>query len=130
MITELAETTGFAHYDGKIEAVWDNCLVVCDVLGTFDENRFSFEGEQISKEVLRQWYKHHQPEFPGACDKWKSSGPGWQKKCDVKPKHLPAEFARLASQMYMSGCNRYTGKRIFDSPPLEEVMAALRSFRN
>ena len=128
MITEQAERTGFAHYDGKIETVWDEALVVCDVIGTFDENRFSWQGEQISKEVLRQWYKRNQPEFVAACEKWKKTGPGWQKNCDVKPRSLPAEFAALASQMYMSGCNRYTGKRVFDSPPLEEVMERLRSY--
>jgi phosphoribosylaminoimidazole-succinocarboxamide synthase len=130
LITEQAESTGFAHYDGKIETVWDNGLVVCDVLGTFDENRFSFAGQQISKEVLRQWYKRHQPDFVSACDKWKKTGPGWQKKCDVKPVHLPKDFATLASQLYMSGCNRYTGKRVFDSPPLEEVMEKLESYKD
>jgi phosphoribosylaminoimidazole-succinocarboxamide synthase len=127
-ITEQAERTGFAHYDGKIETVWNNGLLVCDVIGTFDENRFSWQGEQISKEVLRQWYKRNQPEFVNACDKWKKTGPGWQKNCEVKPRTLPKEFATLASQMYMSGCNRYTGKRVFDSPPLEEVMERLKSY--
>ena len=73
-------------------------------------------------------YKRNQPEFVAACEKWKKTGPGWQKNCDVKPRSLPAEFAALASQMYMSGCNRYTGKRVFDSPPLEEVMERLRSY--
>jgi phosphoribosylaminoimidazole-succinocarboxamide synthase len=126
VITEQAQATGFAHYDGKIETVWNNGLVVCDVIGTFDENRFAWQGEQISKEVLRQWYKRHQPEFGSACEKWKKTGPGWQKGCDVKPHTLPSEFATLVSQMYMSGCNRYTGKRVFDSPPLEEVMEKLK----
>ena len=126
-ITEQAERTGFAHFDGKIETVWDGGLVVCDVIGTFDENRFSWQGEQISKEVLRQWYKRNQPEFVAACDKWKKTGPGWRKSCDVKPRNLPPEFAALASQMYMSGCNRYTGKGVFDSPPLEEVMERLEA---
>jgi phosphoribosylaminoimidazole-succinocarboxamide synthase len=128
-ITEQAERTGFAHYDGKIETVWNDGLLVCDVIGTFDENRFSFRGEQISKEVLRQWYKRNQPEFAAACEKWKKTGPGWQKSCDVKPRNLPKEFALLASQMYMSGCNHYTGRRIFDSPPLEEVMDRLDSYK-
>jgi phosphoribosylaminoimidazole-succinocarboxamide synthase len=127
LITEQAERTGFAHYDGKIETVWNHGLVVCDVIGTFDENRFAFQGDQISKEVLRQWYKRNQPQFVAACDKWKKTGPGWQKNCDVKPVKLPAEFAALASQVYMSGCNRYTGKRVFDSPPLEEVMEKLKA---
>jgi phosphoribosylaminoimidazole-succinocarboxamide synthase len=130
LITEQAERTGFVHYDGKIETFWNGGLVVCDVVGTFDENRFAFQGKQISKEVLRQWYKRNQPEFVAACEKWKKTGPGWQKSCDVKPVKLPVEFVTLASQMYMSGCNRYTGKRVFDSPPLEEVMERLKSCDN
>lgn len=128
VITEQAERTGFAHYDGKIETVWDSGLLVCDVIGTFDENRFAFQGRQISKEVLRQWYKRNQPEFASACEKWKKTGPGWQKSCDVRPRNLPADFAALASQMYMSGCNRYTGRQVFDSPPLEQVMERLGSY--
>jgi phosphoribosylaminoimidazole-succinocarboxamide synthase len=130
IITEQAVKTGFAHYDGKIETVWDQGFVVCDVIGTFDENRFAWQGEQISKEVLRQWYKRNQPEFVMACDKWKKTGPGWQKSCDVKPRRVPKQFAALVSQMYMSGCNRYTGKRVFDSPELEEVMENLKDYKD
>ena len=126
IITEQAAKTGFGHYDGKIETVWDKGFVVCDVIGTFDENRFAWQGEQVSKEVLRQWYKRNQPEFVMACDKWKKTGPGWQKSCDVKPQKVSKQFAALVSQMYMSGCNRYTGKRVFDSPELEEVMENLK----
>jgi phosphoribosylaminoimidazole-succinocarboxamide synthase len=125
-VSELARRAGFAHYDGKIEAVWDRGLLVCDVLGTFDENRFAWEGEQVSKEVLRQWYRRNQPEFPRACEKWKKSGSGWQGRSDVKPRKLPKAFVTLVSQMYMAGCNRYTGRAIFKAPGLGEVMARLR----
>jgi phosphoribosylaminoimidazole-succinocarboxamide synthase len=128
IVTDLAARGGFVHYDGKIEAVWDDGIVVCDVLGTFDENRFAFEGRQISKEVLRQWYKNNQPEFVEACDRWKKTGAGWQERCDVKPRKLPKELAALASQMYMAGCNRYTGRKVFDAPPLPDVLESLRGF--
>ncbi len=130
IVTELAEKAGFTHYDGKIEAVWDRGLVVCDVLGTFDENRFAFGGEQISKEVLRQWYKRNQPDFVESCTKSKSAGPGWQKHCEVKPRKLPGPFALLVAQMYMAGCNRYTGKPVFEVPELEAVMEKLASYRD
>ena len=129
IVTELADQGGFEHYDGKIEAVWDNGIVVCDVLGTFDENRFAFQGQQLSKEVLRQWYKRNQPEFVEACDRWKKTGAGWQERCDVRPRSLPKEFAALASQMYTAGCNRYTGRRIFEAPPLEEVLESLSRYK-
>lgn len=129
IVTELAETAGFAHYDGKIELIFNNRLVICDVLGTFDENRFSRQGEQISKEVLRQWYKKNQPEFVTACEETKKTGPGWQERCEVKPVKLPKEMSALVSRMYMAGCNRYTQRKIFDVPELEEVLEKLKRYR-
>lgn len=129
IVSELAHRGGFEHYDGKVEAAWDGGLMLCDVIGTFDENRFSWHGEQVSKELLRQWYKKRQPEFVQACDKWKKTGAGWQRRCEVQPKKLPKQLATLVSQMYMAGCNRYTGRRIFKAPELEEVMEKLRKHR-
>jgi len=129
VVTALARQAGFEHYDGKIEAIWDEGLLVCDVLGTFDENRFAFQGRQLSKEVLRQWYKRNQPEFVEACERWKKSGRGWQERCDVKPRKLPREFVQLVSQMYTAGCNRYTGRGVFKAPPLEEVLERLDRFQ-
>lgn len=129
VVTDLARASDFAHYDGKIELVYNRGLLVGDVPGTFDENRFSFRGEQISKEVLRQWYKKNQPEFVSACEKWKKTGSGWQERCEVKPVGLPGELATLVSRMYMAGCNRYTGKKVLKAPELEQVMEGLRSYR-
>jgi phosphoribosylaminoimidazole-succinocarboxamide synthase len=128
IVTERAERAGFVHFDGKIEALWDQGVVICDVVGTFDENRFAFQGAQVSKEVVRQWYKRHQPEFAAACEEWKKTGSGWQKRCPVKPRRLPREFATLVSQMYMAGCNRYTGRKLFRAPELEAVMDRLQAY--
>lgn len=128
-ITEQAHKVGLEHYDGKVEMVFNKGLVICDVVGTFDENRLGLNGEQVSKEFLRQWYKKNQPEFAKACKEWKKTGEGWQERCPVKPINLPKEFSHLVSQMYMAGCNRYTGRQIFDALPLEEVMERVRPFR-
>ncbi len=128
-VCELAEKAGFRHYDGKIEAAWERGLVLCDVIGTFDENRFGYLGRQISKEVLRQWYKREQPEFVAACERWKKTGPGWQERCDVQPRRLPKPLAALVSQMYLAGANRYTGRRIFQVPELDVVLDKLEQFR-
>ncbi len=128
-VCELAEKAGFRHFDGKIEAAWDKGLVLCDVIGTFDENRFGYLGRQISKEVLRQWYKREQPEFVAACEQWKKTGPGWQKRCDVQPKRLPKPLAALVSQMYLAGANRYTGRRIFEVAELDVVLDKLEQYR-
>ncbi len=129
-VTERAEETGFQHYDGKVEMLYNNRLYICDVLGTFDENRFGFQGQQISKEVLRQWYKRNQPAFVEACDRWKKTGAGWQKRSDVQPVKLPPTLATMVSQIYMAGCNRYTGKKVFDVPELERVLEKLQRYKD
>ncbi len=51
---DQAGKVGFKHYDEKPEIVYDKELILCDVVGTFNENRFTFRSEQISKEVSRQ----------------------------------------------------------------------------
>ncbi|NIO44420.1 MAG: phosphoribosylaminoimidazolesuccinocarboxamide synthase [Candidatus Aenigmarchaeota archaeon] len=129
VITEQAKKTGFVHCDGKVEMLFNNDLVVADVIGTLDENRFGFRGEQVSKEVMRQWYEKNQPEFRTACDEWKKTGKGWQERCPVKPIHLKPTISSLVSQMYMSACNQYTERNVFDVPPLEEVMDSIRAHR-
>ena len=64
IVTDHADSVGFSHEDGKIECLFDNGTVaVADVVGTFDENRFSVEGNQLSKEVIRQYYKREQPRW-------------------------------------------------------------------
>jgi phosphoribosylaminoimidazole-succinocarboxamide synthase len=128
-VCDLAGKAGFRHYDGKIEAAWEQGLVLCDVIGTFDENRFGYQGRQISKEVLRQWYRRKQPAFVAACERWKKTGPGWQKRCDVQPKRLPKPLASLVSQMYLAGANHYTGRRIFKVPELDVVLDKLNQYR-
>ena len=128
MITEQCDKTGLKpHWDGKVEMVYFNGqLYIVDVVGTLDEDRM---GNLVSKELLRQWYKKFQPEFAPACKEWKKTGDGWQEKCPVKPVNLPSEFATLVSQMYMAAANQYVERRIFDTPPLEEVMAKLEMFK-
>ncbi len=128
-ITEVAKKAGMDHYDGKVEFVYFISLKPADVAGTLDECRFGYNGEQVSKEFLRQWYDKNQPEFAPACEKWKETGEGWQERCDVKPIHLPKELSTLVSQMYMAGCNKYVGRNIFDASPLAEVMDNIRPYR-
>jgi len=126
IITDIAENAGFTHYDGKIEFVFDDELSVCDVLGTFDENRFAYNGINISKEILRKWYKVNQPEFYEACSEYSSSGENWQKRCPVKPILLEKEFKMLVSEMYKAGCNEYIGINVFHVRKLTEVLSDIK----
>lgn len=62
VVTRRADEKGFTHEDGKVEFIYSKGdVILADVAGTFDENRFSYQGKRISKEFLRQWYKQNDP---------------------------------------------------------------------
>jgi phosphoribosylaminoimidazole-succinocarboxamide synthase len=64
LVTEKAAEAGLKHEDGKIECLYyEGEVRVADVVGTFDENRFSYEGQQVSKEVVRQYHRRTQSEW-------------------------------------------------------------------
>ncbi len=132
-ITEKADAAGFQHYDGKIEAMkYQNTIQLVDVLGTFDENRFLYNDEQVSKEILRQAHKHLQPDWVAEVDRAKQEAaehddPDWKSYCRISPEPLPEELITLISQIYKSGANQYIGSAVFDEvPPLESLMVELK----
>jgi phosphoribosylaminoimidazole-succinocarboxamide synthase len=133
VITRQAEKQGFRHDDGKIECFYfDGTVKVADVVGTFDENRFSKGGQLISKEYLRQYYRENQPEWYESIREAKrrsrdENSPKWKSFCDVEPKSLPAELVQSVSELYRAGANAYTDRKWFDVPEIEEVLDRLRS---
>jgi len=133
-ITEKAEQAGLEHFDGKIEAMkFQNDIRLVDVLGTFDENRFMYDGEQVSKEILRQAYKHYQPDWVAELDRAKQEAaaqddPDWKSYCQRSPEPLPAELITLVSRIYKAGANLYTRQPIFeDVPELGELIPELKA---
>ena len=133
IITKQAKKSKMAHEDGKIELLcFNNELFVADVAGTFDENRFSFRGKEISKEVIRQYYKREQPKWVKAVDKAKKTAANrrksdWKKYCKIEPERLPPVLLELVSEMYSAGCNQYTGRDIFEARELGEVLEDIYS---
>ncbi|MFW5912557.1 MAG: phosphoribosylaminoimidazolesuccinocarboxamide synthase [Candidatus Hadarchaeota archaeon] len=131
IITRRADQAGLRHDDGKIELLYiDGDVVVGDVAGTFDENRFSYEGLQVSKEVLRQGYKETQPgwveEVKEAKERAKKEGiKDWKSIVEEDPRRLGIED--LVSEMYKAGANLYMGVNMFEARDLEEVMNEIRS---
>src|SRR6056297_502740 len=131
VVTERAETAGFAHEDGKIECLFYNGTVaVADVVGTFDENRFSLGGHQLSKEVIRQCYKREQPDWVEAVSAAKTDVvdadiADWRQLCDVDPIGLPDDVVTAVSEMYAAGANAYTETEWFDVPPVETAVDRL-----
>jgi phosphoribosylaminoimidazole-succinocarboxamide synthase len=131
VITELGAECGLVHDDGKIEVAWiDGDLHVADVAGTLDENRFAYDGRQLSKEVLRQHYKRIDPEWVEAVGDAKKRAreegvADWRTLCSREPVTLDPSVLQVASDLYTSAANAYTDRQLFETPDLPAVVQAL-----
>ena len=131
IVTDAAADAGLTHEDGKIECLYyDGEIRVADVVGTFDENRFSHEGRQLSKEVLRQYHKRTHPEWVEAVDEAKARAKDddvadWRELCAVSPDPLPDHAIDAAREMYTAGANAYLDRDLFDAPALSEAIDAI-----
>jgi phosphoribosylaminoimidazole-succinocarboxamide synthase len=129
LVTERADRAGLVHQDGKIECLYhDGEIRVADVVGTFDENRFSYDGQQVSKEVLRQYHKRTQSEWveavSAAKDRARREGVAdWKGLCDRHPEPLAGSVVETARDLYCAGTNAYTDDRVFDAPPLDAAVS-------
>jgi len=132
IVTDQADRGGLVHQDGKIECLYfEGEVRVADVVGTFDENRFSYEGNQISKEVIRQYHKRTQPEWVAAVGEAKERATAegvadWKSLCEVAPDPLEESVIRAARDLYCAGTNAYTGQRVFDAPDIASAVAAVQ----
>ncbi|MFB6120440.1 MAG: phosphoribosylaminoimidazolesuccinocarboxamide synthase [Halobacteriaceae archaeon] len=131
LLTDRAAERGFVHQDGKIEVLFvDGEIRVADVVGTFDENRFAYDGTQVSKEVIRQHYRATDPDWVDAVSAAKEEATerdvaDWKSLCDEAPGPLPDDVLTAVSDLYAAGTNRYTGTDWFDAPPMDEAVAAV-----
>jgi phosphoribosylaminoimidazole-succinocarboxamide synthase len=133
LLTDRAEAVGMSHQDGKIECLYYQGEVrVADVVGTFDENRFAYEGQQLSKEVLRQYHKRTQSDWVQAVDAAKTRAKDddiadWKARCDRSPEPLNQDVIEVARDMYTAGANTYLDRSLFDAPPIDDAVAAVRA---
>ncbi len=131
ILTSQARKRGFEVSDGKLEfAVSDGQLIVCDTVGTPDENRFQFSGHSVTKEILRQYYLQVDPQWVTAVSNAKKacvSGTDWREACSRLPARLDPEFRNLCSELYRAVANKYLAKRWFEVRPLEEVVGELEN---
>ena len=132
IVTERAREAGFVHEDGKIECFYhDGEIHVADVVGTFDENRFSYDGQEVSKEVLRQYHKRTQPEWVAAVADAKEQAKAedvadWKSLCDRSPEPLSADVIEVARDLYTAGANAYLGRELFAAPTIDAAVSAVR----
>jgi len=147
LVTERADEAGLKHEDGKIECIYVDSgasqtprangetvsgeVRVADVVGTFDENRFSYDGQQVSKEVVRQYHKREQPEWVAAVDEAKERAKAedvadWRELCERDPEPLPEHVVEAMSDLYCGGANAYLGRDLFDAPSLADAVEQVR----
>ena len=132
VVTERADEAGFVHQDGKIECLsFEGEIRVADVVGTFDENRFSYEGTQVSKEVIRQYHKRTQPEWVDAVGEAKERATAegvadWKSLCDRSPEPLDDDVIQAARDLSCAGTNAYIGREAFAAPDIEPTFDAVR----
>jgi phosphoribosylaminoimidazole-succinocarboxamide synthase len=128
VVTERAAEAGLVHEDGKIECLYfDGDVRVADVVGTFDENRFAFDGQQVSKELVRQYHKRTQPEWVDAVEAAKARAKAedvadWRTRCERDPEPLPGHVVAGMRDLYTAGANAYLGRELFDAPTLGEAV--------
>jgi phosphoribosylaminoimidazole-succinocarboxamide synthase len=120
-VTQHAEKVGLEHADGKIEFAVDEQgdLILVDVFGTPDENRFLYQGTHLSKQVLRNYYK----KLP-----WHAEF--LEKGFEHKPPKADPKLISLVSDMYKSVCNVWCQDSTFDVPKMSEVVQRYKEYLN
>ena len=123
VITREVGKVGLENEDGKLEVAFDEnrCFMVVDAVGTPDECRFSFGGFEVSKELLRKYYRR--TEWYERLKKCKGSE-NWREVVGEPPR-LPAEIKDAVADVYRAFCNEVTGRKLFDAPKLSEVVRRL-----
>ncbi len=124
IITSEVSKVSLENEDGKIEFALDEFrnIIVVDAVGTPDECRFSYDGFEVSKELLRSYYR--KTEWYRKLKEVKGK-PNWREMVG-KPPRLSEDVRLLASKLYMALCNEITGKRFFDVPKLGEIIKEIK----
>ena len=125
-ITEKADSIGLEHADGKVEFAMSpkRELILIDVCGTLDENRFLHNGTHVSKQVLRDYYK--ETPWYGIIEAEKAEGKGHGEF--TAPERLPKRLVEITANMYKSVCEAWIGKKIWNAPSIAKTMEAYQAF--
>ena len=119
-LTERAELLGLSHEDGKLEFAFDNNreLMIVDVFGTMDENRFSYNGFALSKQILRDYYKT--TSWHKKLEEAKNSG--LEKSKWPSPPRLPQKLIEIVSNLYKGFAELWIGEKIWGVKSLDETI--------
>ncbi|VUT27088.1 MAG: phosphoribosylaminoimidazole-succinocarboxamide synthase [Candidatus Methanolliviera sp. GoM_asphalt] len=134
LIDKEVSNVGIENIDGKIELAFDpqREFMVVDTLGTLDECRLLYNGLNLSKEVIRQYYLPS--EWKKEVDRAKKEAKkkrieDWKILCKKTPEGLGKEFKEIISSMYQSVANEIIKENFFDVPRLNEVMKRYEEYK-
>lgn len=121
---------GLKNEDGKVELAFtpERELMVVDVVGTPDECRFTFQNYQMSKEIVREFYRKTKwyEEVKQAKEK---SQIGWKGLVKEEPPRLPPQFLQLVSWLYQRIAIDLTEREWFTGvPSLSQIFQELSYF--
>ncbi|HDN73470.1 MAG TPA: phosphoribosylaminoimidazolesuccinocarboxamide synthase [Archaeoglobus sp.] len=120
VITREVERLKLENEDGKIEFAFDDNreLMVVDSVGTLDECRFSFGGIEVSKEILRKYYRR--TNWYRKLVRFKGQE-NWRDLVGSPPR-LFSEFKNAIADLYRAFSNELVGIKFFDTPPLKDAI--------
>jgi phosphoribosylaminoimidazole-succinocarboxamide synthase len=126
-LNEKASSLNLVHADGKIELAFspERKLILVDVFGTLDENRFLFNGIHVSKQIARDYYSKtswikelseaKQKNLPK--DEWPA------------PPELPSRLLELISEIYLSAAQEWIQENFASARPLKKVVEEYKELK-
>jgi len=127
-ITGHAAGIKLEHADGKVEFALNEKreLMLVDVCGTPDENRFLYNGVNLSKQVARDYYMEKHPKWVDALNHAKEAKVPKQEY--PVPPRLPAELVDVISVIYSSVAAAWTGGEIAGAKTIKDAVADYLAF--
>ncbi|MBU2100899.1 phosphoribosylaminoimidazolesuccinocarboxamide synthase [Candidatus Micrarchaeota archaeon] len=126
-LNKKASSLNLIHADGKIELGFspERKLLLVDVFGTLDENRFLFNDMHVSKQIARDFYlKTDWYNELSAAKKSGKSKDEWP-----VPSEIPSKLLELISEIYSSVAQEWINENFASARPLSKVIAEYRELK-
>ncbi len=126
-LNKKASSMNLVHADGKIELGFspERKLILVDVFGTLDENRFLFNGINVSKQVARDYYL--KTDWHKELSELKEKNV--PKEDWPAPPELPAKLLELISEIYSSASQEWINENFASARPLKTVLEEYNKLR-
>jgi len=126
-LNEKASSLNLVHADGKIETAFspERKLLLVDVFGTLDENRFLFNGIHVSKQVARDYYNT----TPWKKELTDAMSAGKTKEDWPAPSELPVKLLELISEFYLSAAQEWIQENFASARSLKKVVEEYKELK-